>query len=201
MEKDLLKEMGMIEVEDEETEDECSENASEEDKSTDESEINCVQLQVENSVRSEFMCTSKETFVNAKVNGKKDSIVKSLEDYIIEEGVKNIDINKSVKSLTSIKSYDSNEKQNEETINSVFDDTETSDVEEFSDSRSMYSNMTNTTIAPELIKKKVKIALEKRGKKEQSKRILVKGEANAVTRTRRENRDIIKQSTGIWGWE
>lgn len=65
----------------------------------------------------------------------------------------------------------------------------------------MYSNTTAATIAPELIKKKVKIALQKRDKKEQSRRILVKGEANAITRVRRENRDTIKQSTGIWGWE
>ncbi|KAF3420377.1 hypothetical protein E2986_01174 [Frieseomelitta varia] len=198
--KDFLKEMDMVEVEDEETEDECSENANEEDRSTDENEIN-VQLQVENSVRSEFMCTSKETLVNAKVNEKKDSIVSSLEDYVIEEGVKNIDISKSVESVTRTKPYDLNEKQNEEMTNSVFDDMETSDVEKSSDSGSMYSSMTNATISPELIKKKVKLALQKRGKKEESKRILVKGEANAVTRTRRENKDTIKQSTGIWGWE
>ncbi|KOX77803.1 Serine/threonine-protein kinase RIO2 [Melipona quadrifasciata] len=183
MEKDLLKEMGMIKVEDEETEDECSENASEENRSMDDSEINYLQLQVENSVRSEFMCTSKETFVNAKVNEKRDPIVSPVEDYIIEEGVKNIDISR--------------------TTNSVLD-AETSDVKESSDSRSMYtvhSSMTNATIAPELIKKKVKVALQKREKREQSKRILVKGEANAVTRIRRENKDTIKQSTGIWGWE
>ncbi|KAK1117005.1 hypothetical protein K0M31_017054 [Melipona bicolor] len=196
MEKDLLKEIGMIKVEDEETEDECSESASEENRSMDDSEVNYLQLQVENSVKS-------ETFVNAKVNEKRDPIVAPLEDYIIEEGVKNIDINKSVESLTSIKSYDLNEKHNERTTNSVLD-AETSDVEEFSDSRSMYtvhSSMTNATIAPELIKKKVKVALQKREKREQSKRILVKGEANAVTRIRRENKDTIKQSTGIWGWE
>lgn len=200
MEKDLLKEIGMIEIEDEEIEDECSENASEENRSMDDSEINYLQLQVENSVRNEFMCTSKETFVNAKVNEKKDSIVSTLEDHVIEEGVKNIDISKSMESLTSIKSYDLNEKHNEETTNSVLD-TEISNVRKFSDSRSMYSSMTNSTIAPELIKKKVKVALQKREKREQSKRILVKGEANAVTRIRRENKDTIKQSTGIWGWE
>ena len=200
MEKDLLKEIGMIEIEDEEIEDECSENASEENRSMDDSEINYLQLQVENSVRNEFMCTSKETFVNAKVNEKKDSIVSTLEDHVIEEGVKNIDISKSMESLTSIKSYDLNEKHNEETTNSVLD-TEISNVRKFSDSRSIYSSMTNSTIAPELIKKKVKVALQKREKREQSKRILVKGEANAVTRIRRENKDTIKQSTGIWGWE
>lgn len=74
-------------------------------------------------------------------------------------------------------------------------------TEEFNDSRSMYSTTTVSTIAPEVIKKKVKSALQKREKREQSRRILVKGEANAVTRVRRENKDTIKQSTGIWGWE
>ncbi|XP_033349491.1 serine/threonine-protein kinase RIO2 isoform X2 [Bombus vosnesenskii] len=175
MEKDLLREIGMVEVEDEEIEEDCNEDTNEENKNTNESEINYLQLEVENSVRNEFMCTSKKTSEDSETNEKEDSTVLSVEDRILEEGVKKIDM---------------------ETCNPEDDD-----VEKFNDSKSMYSSMTASTIAPELIKKKVKIALQKREKREQSRRILVKGEANAITRVRRENRDTIKQSTGIWGWE
>ncbi|XP_003402906.1 serine/threonine-protein kinase RIO2 isoform X2 [Bombus terrestris] len=175
MEKDLLREMGMVEVEDEEIEEDCNEDMDEENRSMNNSEINYLQLQVENSVKNEFTCTSKKTSEDSEANEKKDSTVLSVEDRILEEGIKKIDI---------------------ETCNPEDDD-----VEKFNDLESMYSSTTAATIAPELIKKKVKIALQKREKREQSRRILVKGEANAITRVRRENRDTIKQSTGIWGWE
>uniref|UniRef100_A0A146KZB1 Serine/threonine-protein kinase RIO2 n=1 Tax=Lygus hesperus TaxID=30085 RepID=A0A146KZB1_LYGHE len=56
---------------------------------------------------------------------------------------------------------------------------------------------TTSTIAPEVIKERVKKALEKREQRNK-KRILVKGEASAVTRQRRDNRDTIKDSYGIW---
>ncbi|XP_015181055.1 PREDICTED: serine/threonine-protein kinase RIO2 [Polistes dominula] len=60
----------------------------------------------------------------------------------------------------------------------------------------------STIISPDDIKKRTKRSLEKREKKSQSRKILVKGEASAVTRVRRENRDVIKQSTeGIWGYD
>ncbi|XP_014248841.1 serine/threonine-protein kinase RIO2 [Cimex lectularius] len=59
---------------------------------------------------------------------------------------------------------------------------------------------TASTIPPEIIRERVKKALEKR-QKEGNRRILVKGEASAVTRKRRENRENIRDSAGIWGWE
>lgn len=203
MEKDLLKEMGMIESEDEEIEEECKENVDEENSIND-SEINNLRLQVENSVKSEFTCTSEETFVNAVTNEEKNLFVSSAENHIIAEGVKNIDICNSNENVINSNSHNLNVTNNEET-NSFFT-TETFNlddehVEKLSDSKSMYSTTTAATIAPEIIKKKVKAALQKREKREHSRRILVKGEANAVTRIRRENRDTIKQSTGIWGWE
>lgn len=205
MEKDLLREMGMVEVEDEEIEEDCNEDMDEENRSMNNSEINYLQLQVENSVKNEFTCTSKKTSEDSEANEKKDSTVLSVEDRILEEGIKKIDIGESVGNLIDKRSYDLNVKHNKEITNS-FLSTETcnpedDDVEKFNDLESMYSSTTAATIAPELIKKKVKIALQKREKREQSRRILVKGEANAITRVRRENRDTIKQSTGIWGWE
>ncbi|XP_050575453.1 serine/threonine-protein kinase RIO2 isoform X1 [Bombus affinis] len=205
MEKDLLREMGMVEVEDEEIEEDCNDDMDEENRSMNNSEINYLQLQVENSVKNEFTCTSKKTSEDSEANEKKDSTVLSVEDRILEEGIKKIDIGESVGNLIGKRSYDLNVKHNKEITNSfLFTETcnpEDDDVEKFNDLESMYSSTTAATIAPELIKKKVKIALQKREKREQSRRILVKGEANAITRVRRENRDTIKQSTGIWGWE
>lgn len=74
------------------------------------------------------------------------------------------------------------------------------DINDYDDVQSIRSVSTATTIAPEVIKRKVKLALDNREKKSQSKRTLVKGEASVVTRIRRENRATIKDSlTGIWG--
>ncbi|XP_025832458.1 serine/threonine-protein kinase RIO2 [Agrilus planipennis] len=55
-----------------------------------------------------------------------------------------------------------------------------------------------TTIAPEEIRTRVKKELMKKGKKEQRRKCVAKGEASAVTRTRRANMDNIQQS---WGWD
>ncbi|XP_063215631.1 serine/threonine-protein kinase RIO2 isoform X2 [Bacillus rossius redtenbacheri] len=72
----------------------------------------------------------------------------------------------------------------------------------FDDARSVRSTSTAATIAPEEIKKRVKDSIKQREKKLMAKkRLAVKGEASAVTRSRRENMDNIKQSGGIWGWE
>lgn len=75
-------------------------------------------------------------------------------------------------------------------------------INDYDDIESIRSVSTAATIAPEVIKKRVKIALDNREKKSQSKRKIVKGEASAVTRIRRENRATVKESlTGIWGLE
>lgn len=76
---------------------------------------------------------------------------------------------------------------------------ENSDAE--SEVQSVRSMSTTTTIAPEIIRDRVKRDLVKRGKTATRQRCLAKGEASATTRNRRENRDTINQSTGIWGWE
>ncbi|KAL0111520.1 hypothetical protein PUN28_013017 [Cardiocondyla obscurior] len=70
----------------------------------------------------------------------------------------------------------------------------------YNDTQSIRSISTAATIAPDVIKKRTKLALDKR-EKIQAKKTLVKGEASAVTRIRRDNRATIKESTGIWGWE
>jgi len=77
---------------------------------------------------------------------------------------------------------------------------ETEAVHVYDDTRSVRSISTAATIAPDVIKKRIKLALDKR-ERNQAKKALVKGEASAVTRIRRDNRATIKESTGIWGWE
>lgn len=60
---------------------------------------------------------------------------------------------------------------------------------------------TATTIHPDEIKRRVKKQYQLKEKKEYRKKCIAKGEANAVTRIRRQNADTIKHSGGIWGWE
>ncbi|CAG9853744.1 unnamed protein product [Phyllotreta striolata] len=78
------------------------------------------------------------------------------------------------------------------------------DVESFSDcsetadnfdSRSMLS--TTSTIPPDEIKRRLKKQMVNKDKRQQRKRCIAKGEANAVTRTRRENANAVKMN-GIW---
>jgi RIO kinase 2 len=59
---------------------------------------------------------------------------------------------------------------------------------------------TASTIAPEVIKQKVRSSLSRQKHQDERRRAKAKGEASAVTRTRRENRNTIKTSTdSIWG--
>merc|ERR1711872_217214 len=71
-----------------------------------------------------------------------------------------------------------------------------------SDCQSVRSLSTTTsTIAPEVIKARVKASLEKRNRKGQARRQVAKGEASAKTRSRRDTRDNIKTSTKSGFWE
>lgn len=70
-----------------------------------------------------------------------------------------------------------------------------------SDVRSMRSFSTVSTIAPDVITSKVKKNLNYKQKQIERKHCVAKGEASAATRVKRENKDTIKQSKGIWGWD
>lgn len=66
-----------------------------------------------------------------------------------------------------------------------------------SDARSQRSYSTSaSTIAPSVVKDRIKKTLNFKEKQEQRKRSVVKGEASAVTRVRNENRDTCKQYAG-----
>merc|ERR1712156_328289 len=79
-----------------------------------------------------------------------------------------------------------------------FRDTNASDRMETASVRSF--STTASTIRPDVVKARVKSALEKRDKKGQAKRQVVKGEASAKTRSRRNNKDTIASSTSAF-WE
>ncbi|KYN02633.1 PREDICTED: serine/threonine-protein kinase RIO2 [Cyphomyrmex costatus] len=100
----------------------------------------------------------------------------------------------------TIENVMANEKHNNFTSYDLSSNPENETVHFYDDTRSIRSVSTAATIAPDVIKKRTKIALDKR-ERSQAKRALVKGEASAVTRIRRDNRATIKESTGIWGWE
>ncbi|XP_049871650.1 serine/threonine-protein kinase RIO2 [Pectinophora gossypiella] len=69
-----------------------------------------------------------------------------------------------------------------------------------SDVRTMRSYTSASTIAPDVVKLQVKKNLEVRQKKMDRKKIIAKGEASAVTRQRRDNKETIRESHGLWGW-
>jgi len=69
----------------------------------------------------------------------------------------------------------------------------------YSDIHSVRSMTTASTIPPEVIRDRVKKSLEKKQRATVRHRNLAKGEASAVNRQRRENKDTIKDSFGIWG--
>lgn len=69
------------------------------------------------------------------------------------------------------------------------------------ETESVRSVSTAATIAPDVVKKRTKTALDKRDRQSRSLRLLFKGEAAAVTRRRREHRFAIMeyQESGVWG--
>lgn len=204
MEKDLLREMGVDEDEDEEEEDEDEdddeENSSEEtyrDCSENiedlKDQISDLQLQVENAVKESFDVSARRTVLN---NDNKRTEKQSN----IENECERDNTNATVEAIETDKEdnedelSDASSKNAESNIRKAY-------IADYDDRQSIRSVSTTATISPDVIKRRTKLALEKRDKKNHSKRILVKGEASAVTRARRDNRAVIQESTGIWGWE
>ncbi|XP_046816378.1 serine/threonine-protein kinase rio2 isoform X2 [Vespa crabro] len=207
MEKDLLIEMGFEKDESDGTYDD------------DDNDNNVQELNVENEIdnlRSEVEQLMQEDIPSSRY--KQEEKIESLK----EEVDTNIEIRRH--QINDSKDNDNIDKKNKSienkpdipceigtmaNLNTVFSsnctntlETDSIDDNEFSDLNSVRSVSTAATISPNVIKKRTKQSLEKRERKGLSRKILVKGEASAVTRVRRENRDTIKQSTtGIWGWE
>lgn len=197
MQKDLLKELNMtIDIENEEdTEKETYEDCINNVKDL-EDQINNLQLEPEISKKEEFAVLTHNvavknnerfekvstTICSKKQNNSENKCKQNNEDVAVE----NIVVDEKHDALCDLSSNAEDE---------------VAYINDYDDIQSIRSVSTAATIAPEVIKRRVKLALANREKKSQSKRILVKGEASAVTRTRRENRVTIQDLTGIWGLE
>ncbi|XP_014479318.1 PREDICTED: serine/threonine-protein kinase RIO2 isoform X2 [Dinoponera quadriceps] len=190
MEKDLLIEMGMEneeegeEEEEVDSDDETYEDCVEQDVEDLQTQIKDLQLQVEDAMKEQFDVSMRQASKNDNEHSEKTS---SATSHSVE-----------------LNDTEGEREQNGEAAaveNVTTDDEALSVKEDCFDTRSMWSVSTASTIAPHVIKRRMKISLDKREKKSQPRKTVAKGEASAVTRIRRDNRATIKESTGIWGWE
>lgn len=206
MEKDLLVEMGMDteEVEEEEEEqEECEEETAkfEDAIATQEiaDDIGILRQEVDKSCKID-MGENSEIKPPDCISHK--DFGSNLEENVCDETLMDrlMNILDKFDERNASQTYNSDEDEIPELIEAPRL-AKSHQAKEFNDNRSVRSYASASTIAPEVIKMKMKSALEKRDKKNSSRRALVRGEASATARSRRENRDNIKQSTGIWGWE
>lgn len=208
MEKDLLVEMGFNEETDGE---EDIDKDSEEDIENLENQINDLQLQVENVMKEEFDVPLRKTLSNndnkninevsaascTKKQNDTESTCERNEVSIIENVVTDQECGEHAPNDLSSETNIPN--THEQSVSNVEDSAV--HIEDYFDTQSTWSISSAATIAPDVIKRRTKTALRKRDKKGQSKKAIAKGEANTVTRIRRDNMATIQESTGIWGWE
>lgn len=119
------------------------------------------------------------------------------------------EMDKTIDSVADVRISDSNSVDGNVSSGGEFDD-ELTDLDPksreyrikmvekiLSDARSHRSYSTSaSTIAPSVVKDRIKKTLNVKEKREQRKRCIAKGEASAVTRVRNENRDTCKQYAG-----
>lgn len=219
MEKDLLIEMGFEDVEeekgdnDDDSENETYKDCVEQNFEDLEAQIKDLQLQVESAMKEQFHISTKKTLNNEyehpeevtatshpeKQNSTEGKCKRNDETTAAEENAATVEKRNEPASCNLSSTEIEVHNTQEESALDVKDEI-AFDMDCF-DSRSMWSASTTSTIAPEVIKRRIKLTLDKRDKNNQSRKIAVKGEASAVTRARRDNRATIKESTGIWGWE
>ncbi|KAK9507123.1 hypothetical protein O3M35_008931 [Rhynocoris fuscipes] len=218
MNKDLLASLG---IDEESAGDESEAINSEEDEENDavdikedisEEKIETMRKMVEESL----METNENYKTNKSKQENQESIYQfsqnqeaqcstDLPDNIIASNLMNKNISELSEAEKLLRNFSLKcEKENPNENNSS--DTIEEEVKE-KESKSTLNNKAlsvstvTSTIPPEEIREKLKRAFDKRQKLESNRRIIVKGEASAVTRRRRENRDTIKDCSGIWGWE
>ncbi|XP_073977669.1 RIO kinase 2 [Rhodnius prolixus] len=213
MEKDLLAGLGIADDE-EATETESVISSSEEqdvDQKITKEPIESLRQMVEDSLMESMERVNKSSVNNMMKQQDKESLEVNFKTFEIEGELTN---NENVSSLMQKKeselsdaekllrefSLKSLTKLEENVAPSVNDESVVEENISATYKAGSISTATST-IPPEEIREKLRKALEKRRKNEEMKRIVVKGEASAVTRRRRENRDTIKDCSGIWGWE
>lgn len=145
--------------------------------------------------------TSEEEFEDAVENPEKHISTEILETKCedIEKNVVSLKLDENVDHNTNIQKEENNDSIYNNTLN--FDNLlESKYNDNASDIFSIGSVSTTSTIAPSVIHSRVKKALEKQKKMMAKQRCLAKGEASAIARKRKENKDIIKEyySCSIW---
>eukprot|EP00094_Tigriopus_californicus_P006858 TCALIF_06607-PA protein Name:"Similar to RIOK2 Serine/threonine-protein kinase RIO2 (Homo sapiens)" AED:0.17 eAED:0.17 QI:0/0.66/0.7/0.9/1/1/10/104/975 len=180
MERDILKELGMAsddndEHEDEEGEEEEEEGANEKEKVEDVEEM---RKEFEsNVVLGNVPSSSMDRFLNDVQVQPRES--EDLSDTPLIRQV--TDPDQAEEGLDRLHE-----------LNRSFKPFRDPQPDKSMDNRSVItSSSVGSTIAPEVVKEKVRLALSKKKRAEEVKRMRAKGEANAVTRNRRENKDTI----------
>lgn len=190
IENELLLEMGIgLQVSDDEESDTEDSQEPEETSKCSEDEITTLRREVEESIQRDETVVIQNLTKNTEtlsINNKVDS----------EEVPTLIPVGASKEQRT-------NEEQEDKT--SLEDKTSQkyrlAMIEKaLSDVRSSRSYTSASTIAPEIVKQQVKKNLEAKQKRMERKKAIAKGEASAVTRQRRDNKETIRESHGLWGW-
>ncbi|CAG4955576.1 unnamed protein product [Parnassius apollo] len=185
---ELLQEMGIgLQVsDDEESQPECDEATEEERKAANynEEDLAALRKQVEESILNDEKKLEIE-----KLNAATIALAIEKKNIDDAEDVPTLEFNDDVRDekLTDLD-------KNSQKYRLAMIEKALSDV------RSMRTYTSASTIAPEVVKQQVKKNLEDRQKKMERKKAIAKGEASAVTRQRRDNRETIRESHGLWGW-
>ncbi len=186
MEKDILREYGNAEQdeEDDDEEDEDNEDEEEEQEVEDEEEE---QYDVE-ELKKDFKERMALDKVRTQIGEAKSN--SETEEKVISDGVE-VDVNVSEDDEDDLDSLADLHAQNKQ--HKPFRDA--------AETGSRYApSSTASTIAPEEVKRRVRAAMDKRKRQEARRRAKAKGEASQVTRKRRENRENIVTSTSAF-WD
>ncbi|XP_046966908.1 serine/threonine-protein kinase RIO2 [Vanessa cardui] len=182
----LLQEMGIsLQISDDEDSSAEEENPEPEQTSKySENEITTLRLEVEASIKRD-----ENPLVNNVINNTQSL---SLDDNIDTE---------EVPTLVPVEKTTAEDKKTSENEDKTTQKYRLAMIEKaLSDVRSTRSYTSASTIAPEIVKQQVKKNLDAREKRAARKKAIAKGEASAVTRQKRDNKETIRESHGLWGW-
>lgn len=174
MAKDINAELGL----DENDEEKNSASGNEEEFHDTKEEIDYDYKSLSEVQKSGTKCEDDETAKINPLNNPDYSTIDSITDQLRNQQNEN--------KIGTDEEYNSNDSNSEMSLDNF-------------ESKSIRS--TATTIHPDEIKRRVRLQMSAKDKKSERKKCVAKGEANAVTRVRRENKDIVRQSKGIWGYE
>ncbi|KAJ0174953.1 hypothetical protein K1T71_009094 [Dendrolimus kikuchii] len=194
VDNELLDEMGI-----------CLQVSDNESRSEDDQFEDAEQERTANYTEDELATLRKEVDASIESDEKKmieiaSKTIKSITDNEMNAVIPKIDETEEIPTLVSQEKIgEDTEKDIEERNTQKY---RLAMIEKaLSDVRSMRTYTSASTIAPEVVKQQVKKNLEIRQKKMERKKAIAKGEASAVTRQRRDNRETIRESHGLWGWD